>query len=204
MIIKEKILNYAKKIDVFTIDEIAKELCVTNNDRHKLYNALSQLGKTNKLHRYQRGVYGYVFYNELLQKGVYNSEDEAFAQLYTRNDEGYVSGADFFYRISLSTWLPAKKTIVTNKVKNEKIGQTVVFLPPKTHITQQNKHYLQLLDCLETLCQYAIDAPNPYGLLKRYIQKRNLDIPTLINLAKAHYTEIVLEELKKCLEADCL
>ena len=202
MTINEKILNYAKEVRVFTIDEIAKELCNADFDKRKLYKYLYALAKAGKLHRYKKGIYGYVGHSKLTPKGSYKSDESALAELYVRHDEGYVSGALFFNLISLSTWLPAKKVIITNKVKKKTAGKTTVFLPPRTHITPQNKLYLQLLDCLESFNEYAKDAPNPYILINRYIKKAKLSVPTLKRLAKEHYTAEALEVLNQCLGAD--
>lgn len=201
---KDRLLEYAKREEVFTTEEIVKEFAVPQNERRSLNTVLGRLCSSGKLYRYKRGMYGYEAYVEKFDIVIHSHcpNSEALAQLYLKDDGSYISGANFYNRISLSTWLPRKTVIVTNKVKRKKETDTTIFLPPKTFITKENRDYFQLLDCFENFGKLAVDHPNPYGRIMWYIRERDLDIQALIAFAKRYYTNKTLENLTKCLEAD--
>ena len=199
---KERLLEYAEREEVFTTEEIVKEFAVPQTERRSLNAVLRRLCSSGKLYRYKRGMYGYETYSTLFKMSSHCSEDEAFVRLYLKDDGSYISGADFYYMISLSTWIARKKVIVTNKVKRAREGNTAVFLPPKAFITKENRDYFQLLDCFESFGNLAVDHPDPYGRIMWYIRERGLDIQVLIAFARRYYTKKTLENLTKCLEAD--
>lgn len=199
---REKLLEYAKRENVFTTDEIVKEFAVPQNERRSLNAVLGRLCNSGKLYRYKRGMYGYETYSPLFEASTHCSEDEALVKLYLRDDGSYISGADFYNMISLSTWISQKKVVVTNRVKRATEGETTMFLPPKAFITKENRDYFQLLDCFESFGKLAVDHPNPYGRIMWYIREKGLDIQALIAFAKRYYTKKTLENLIKCLEAD--
>lgn len=205
-VFSEELLEYAKREKVFTTDEIAKGLAIPQNERSNLNKTLKRLCDSGKLYRYKRGIYGYEAYGEKFGVVIHSHcpEGEAFAHLYLKDDGSYISGADFYNRIGLSTWIPRKIVVVTNKVKRRAETNTAVFLPPKTFITKENRDYLQLLDCFENLGRLAIDNPDPYGRIMWYTRKMGLDIQALIVFAKRYYTKKTMENLIKCLEADYL
>lgn len=199
MVTKREILKYAMDKQIFTIAEIANEFGITEKDKQTLRQSLIHLSKANKLYHYQRGVYGYMYWDEVSKTLIYCPKEEAFAQLYTRNDEGYISGEYFLYMLGLSSSIPMRITIVTNKVRKEKIGKSAVFLPAKVTITSNNKAYLQLLDCIENFRNFEIDVNDPYAIIRQYIMDSRLDIVMLTALIKRCYSKSTLNELNRCL-----
>lgn len=183
---------YAKEQKVFTIEEIVNNL-FTTEERSKVVAALQWLNKKGKLYRYERGIYGYETYIPLFDISSHLGIEEAFTRLYLRNDEGYISGADFAYMIGLSTWCAAKRLIVSNKVSRKKQKNNLYILPPKTTITKHNKPYLQLLDCIAMLDKLPVDAHAPYQIITRYIEKKGMDVKELIAFAKEFYNIKILE-----------
>lgn len=200
MITKREILKYAMDKQIFTIAEIANEFGITEKDKQTLRQSLIHLSKANKLCHYQREIYGYMYWDKVSKTFIYCPKEEAFAKLYTRNDEGHISGEYLPYMLGLSSSIPMKITIVTNKVQKEKIGKSTVFLPARVTITSSNKAYLQLLDCIENFRSFEIDADDPYAIIRQYIMNSGLDIVILTALTKRCYSKNTLNELNRCLE----
>lgn len=199
MEIKEQIMLFAKEQQVFTFDEIVRKFDIKKEDRAKFGSVLQRLCKNNRLYRYEKGVYGYEAYSPMFDVTSHLPVEEAIARLYLKNDEGYISGADFNHMIGLSSWCPAKKTIVSNKVCRTTQKCNLLILPSKTVITKHNKDYLKLLDCIETLDELSVDAPTLYQIIMGYIEKKGMNVQTLISLSEKHYKSDNLYVLLECL-----
>ena len=199
--LKEQILEYAKKNKVFITDDIAKSLNIKKEGRHYLNTVLSRLCKNNAIVRYEKGVYGYVEYSSLFKRHSYIPYENAMMTIYLNDDNGYITGGDFLYAIGLTTWCASKRMIVSNKVAKTHIFKNLIVSPPKEPITTNNLVYLQFLDCIQQMDDFPVDNDNPVKVLMRYI-KQKLDIQTLIITAKRLYPKKVLKKLNKIMEDD--
>ena len=197
---QKQIVDFAKKKRIFTTKELAKNLNIDKNRKGQIYTILSRLCKKNILHRYEKGIYGYVIYSPLFKQYSYMPYSKALTEIFMSDDNGYITGADFCYTIGLSTWCAAKATIVVNGIQRKKIIDTTVFMPAKTKITAENKWYLQLLDFFENKDSLAVDAPNPSHLIISYMNKRNIELYKLIALAKRYYNKRTLNNLVNTIE----
>lgn len=122
---------------------------------------------------------------------------------YLDGDNGYITGHYAVYRYGLSTQIPAKIIIATNKAKKYKQDNTelgVTIRPPKIKITKSNKYYLQLLDMLEILNKAIVTEPNPYSFFIKYIDTHNLKYEVLLKLALQYYPKHVIYQIAKIAE----
>ena len=182
---EEQIMEYVKANEVFTTEELRMKIKITNRDR--LYKDLRKLCDLRLLYHYCKGIYGYEKYSDFWGEYYHNTPEEALAIIYTKDNNGYISGADFFNAIGLSTWCAAKKIITSNKVKRKTEKFNLIIFPPKETITKENLSYLQFLDCLEDISNYAVDSENPEELLKNYVYEKKLNVDTLRLMLKEHY-----------------
>ncbi len=196
---EKEILEYAKANEVFTTEELQLKLSIANRD--KMYNDLKKLRDRHLIFRYCKGIYGYEKYSDFWRESYHNAPEEALSILYMRDNNGYISGADFFNAIGLSTWCAAKKIITSNKVKRKTEKANLIIFPPKEKITKDNLRYLQFLDCLENINNYAVDANDPEKLLRDYVLKKGLDVNVLRFILLKHYnkrTQNYFERIMTC------
>lgn len=109
---------------------------------------------------------------------------------YLKDGIGYETGAAVMHRLGLTTLIPAERTFVSNNAqhrakRDDTLGITV--RAPRTPVNRENRFYLQFLDLLNMYDDVPVDAEDPYLLLGRYVQTRNLDYGVLLHLADAHY-----------------
>ncbi len=198
-----KILYVAQQRDVFTIEDIVKDLQLDEKGKRQATSIVSKLCNKDKIHRYEKGVYGIIKTNERFGGKYFTPYSEALTKAYISDGNGYISGDDFCYRIGLTTWCAAVKTLVSNKVTRKQIkGGKVIVLPPKVKINTDNQTCLQILDCIENLEHFPIDAENPYKIIMNYIRNKNIDMTQLCAFAKRYYKKDTLNQLIKIIEVD--
>ena len=128
------------------------------------------------------------------------TEGEIATAYYINNNEGYFSGATYYNYIGISTLVPCRKEITTNKynITLNNLNHTDLIKPRKV-ITKDNKNYLQILDGLCCIRENHVDAPNALAILAEQIKKLKLNKEKLITIAKEIYPENVLNTLNDIL-----
>lgn len=143
-----------------------------------------------ELRCFQKGIYYRTAQTPFGEIGI--NKEIVIRDKYLANDSGYDTGTGLLYRLGLTTQIPAKRTIATNKA-NECIREDKsldVFLkPPKTKINKKNKTYLQILDAINELEQAPIDIPQHLSLLAGFIEKNQMDYKYLLALASKYYNK---------------
>lgn len=189
----EILYEYIKNNNIFTTEEIAKELSITNKDTLNVY--LERLCKKEEIYRYERGVYGRVEEIAFLGKKIHPSKREVVNHLYIHNNQGYVGEGDYILEIGLSTWCPSKRTVYTNAVTRTQQKYDTILKKPKTFINAENYKYLRLLDCIENYNEYPIDAKKPSDIIIREINREQLDVMLLLATAQKYYKKETLQRL---------
>ena len=181
----EQIEQYAQKEKIVTIEEIMVHFHVQKEEQNALRIILHRLCEKKVFHRYENGVYGYNSYNPFAGKNCAPPEYEVVNKIYLGDGTGYVSGGHYLNSIGMTTWCPAKRIIVSNKVKRgqEKYGTFIKC--PKTRITEKNRDYLQLLDGIEDAADFPVDCENPDAVLFGLIAGKN--VAYLLFLARNYY-----------------
>ena len=88
----------------------------------------------------------------------------------------------------------------TNNAKKNIGLKNIVVKEPRIQITSQNAKYLQLLDGLLDLSNYAVDNKEPYKCFYNFICAYNIDLPKLFLLCHKYYKNKVENHLFKILE----
>lgn len=145
---------------------------------------------------YQKGIYYMTAITPFGEVGI--DKEKLIQHKYLAYDTGYETGYTALYHLGLTTQLPSERVIATNRAKeclrNDK-ALGVYIRPPKTEITQENKHYLQMLDVLELIGKAPIDADEPYDILYHYVAKKKLRYDKLLAIADRYYPKNTVIEI---------
>ena len=151
--------------------------------------------RIKNLRFYQKGVY--YLCNETPFGETPIDLGQVIYDKYLSGGNGYESGPSFIGKLGITTQVNGENYITTNKATNGKrrdkrLGVTIV--PPKTTITDENKKYLQILDALESLSSYPIDAEDAFGVIASTITD-DAEYKTLLEMADRYYTRATLVNL---------
>lgn len=137
---------------------------------------------------YQKGIYYITVKTPFGETGI--DKEVLIRDKYLLPDIGYESGHSVLHKLGLTTQIPIKRVIVTNKAKDcirEDKNLNVFIRPPKEKLTAQNKRYFQLLDTINLMDKAPIDAEDPYGILAEYLEKFNIQYRQLLAFANKYY-----------------
>lgn len=141
-----------------------------------------------ELRFYKNGIY---FRTAMTAFGeVTINKEKLIEDKYLKNDSGYETGLTLLHKLGLTSQMPNKRTIATNRAKDcarydKRLG--LVVQPPKIIINAANKQYLEILDVLDSLDDAPIDADEPYKIIGNCIGSLNLQYDILLALANNHY-----------------
>jgi len=100
---------------------------------------------------------------------------------------GYETGASSLNQLGLSTLIPAKRHIATNRYRSAAPDYSgIVLKRPLVHVTTRNAPYLQMVEALRDMRNYPIDAYNPKELIEVAVERRGLDWEELVRYAHAY------------------
>lgn len=182
-------MNYITKHPVFFTEEIRKHIGIDDSHRAIMNTELARIEKNGIIKRLSRGVYAVP--QQTCFGTVLPSESVIAEKIYIENNNGYIAGPSFLNRIGLSTLIPQKTYIKSNRYKYKSNLKFYEILAAKTHINDTNIKYLQLLDGIEDMKKYAVDYDKPYKLLYQYIINNGLDTTKLLVLAHKYYKKDV-------------
>ncbi len=196
--ILEHILHLPYNVPIYTNDvalDLADRFNLDIGHAKSLVNVnLPRIAKGNDLTRYQKGIY-------------YKAQNTAFGKtklnpaLINRNRYmhkdgvimGYETGASFLNQIGLTTQVPKYKKYATNVFKYNGCKKDkklmVEIRKPRADITEENHHYLQLLDAIADKEKLPLDALNPEAIILDYINDKKLDFRKLLGYAAKHYNK---------------
>ena len=141
-----------------------------------------------ELRFYQKGIYYRSVSTPFGDVGI--DKEQLVKDKYLNDDNGYDGGLNLLYKLGLTTQMPNKRVLVTNKADNHFDADKeldVVVHSPKTVINKENKRYLMVLDILEQINDAPIDIEDPYRLIRDYINQLGLDYSKLFVLANNYY-----------------
>ncbi len=189
---QDEIITLFEKQVVLTNQEIRDILKIEQKQYAILNTEIKRLCDKDMIRRIGRGVYTIVW-NTKWGK-VVPTEVEIINHFYIANNEGYMSGPAYYNAIGISTLVPNRKEITTNKYNFllDKMTNTDI-VRPRREITKENKMYLQLLDGIYYFPKNHYDVENPLEIFARQLQQLQLDEITLILMAKKLYPKFVLD-----------
>ncbi len=180
---QDEIMILFEKQMILTNQEIRDILKIQQKQSAILNTEIKRLCDKDMIRRVGRGVYTIVW-NTKWGK-VVPTEEEITNNFYMANDEGYVSGSMYYNAIGISSLIPNRREITTNKYSFLLEGmENTDIVKPKKEITKENKLYLQLLDGIYYLSKNHCDVKNPLEIFVRQLHQLHLDEITLILMAK--------------------
>ncbi len=194
--------NYGDPIYISQLTEqFSRDFMIDSEQAQKKISVIfARLRKNEnlKLRFYRKGIY-------------YKTKDTVFGEIgikksilienkYLINNSGYISGLSFLNMIGLSTQIPAKFSITSNRIKNSvRYDDTldVYVYSPKITINSENIKYLQLLDCISILEKSPVDVENPHKIIMDYVVLNDLDFKKMLGYAYLCYGQNVVNTLAK-------
>lgn len=103
-------------------------------------------------------------------------------------------------KLGLATLMPRYIEIVSNNYRAKLPKDCCVKVrKPAMKINNRNWKYLKILDILDIMHRFPVDAANPEEILQNYIKQHKLDSMTLITIASKYYSQKTLLRLVKLL-----
>jgi len=196
--IEEYIFRLPFNIPIYTEDiafNLAGHFNIEVGQAKTLVNVnLPRIADNYDLVRYQKGIY-YRAQNTPFGKTKLNSA-LINRDRYTHKGgvvTGYETGASFLNQIGLTTQIPKYKKYATNAYNQfgskENTKLKVIIQKPRTHITEDNYLYLQILDAIANKDKVTFDVPQPEKIILDYIVSRKLDFIKLVWFAGKYYNK---------------
>ena len=119
---------------------------------------IKKLSDGGSIKRYDTGIY-FIPKKSIFKSGSQLSLNDVIQYKYLQDKTGlcgYISGVDFANQLGLTTQVPMKKEIVTNKATKDYRETTlakssIIIRRPRIKITEENYKVLQLLDLLKDI-----------------------------------------------------
>jgi hypothetical protein len=111
---------------------------------------------------------------------------------------GYTAGATLLNQLGITTLLPGKYTVATNRYRYViPDGVAVRATRPIAYVTAKNARYLQIIEAVKAMGKYPADTDNPDMLIREAIKKMDIDVGVLITYANKYAND---KELRKIIE----
>lgn len=115
------------------------------------------------------------------------------------NIKGYITGANLFNKVGLTTQVPNIIDIVTNECKNNNKytnkNLNVTIRKPKIKINNENYKYLQLIDLIENKDDIYVEVENMDDIIYDFIQENDLLFEKIIKYARETNSKTVIEKM---------
>lgn len=204
------ILNYiqnCEKDEPIFIEDIKEYIMqfYKEEEKRKIFNnvkeILNRLNKENIIKTAYKGIYYIPKTNIFGEVPLANRKIIRYKYLVDKlgNIKGYITGADLFNKVGLTTQVPNIIDIVTNECKNnnkyENKNLNVIIRKPKIEINNKNYKYLQLIDLIENKDNIYIEVDNKDEIIYKFIQENNLDFEKIIKYARETNCKAVIEKM---------
>ena len=175
-------------------EDIAEQLAAAFALPYKQAKALTnvklkRMADKGEIERLQKGIYCQV--KQTVFGKSTPSIDRLMKKILTEHNGikiGYESGTFMLNKLGLTTLIPRNMEITTNRYTAKLPKDCHIQLKkPAVTVTHDNWKYLQFIDLAILLPKAHIDAARPELLLARYAKRQELDIPTLIFIARKYY-----------------
>ena len=151
---------------------------------NNLRQQIKKLVDSRLLVRYDTGIY-FIPEPSIFKSGSQLSFNRVVKEKYlldeSREQCGYISGVYFANAVGLTTQVPMKYDVVTNKATKDyrevKLAQsTIIVRKPKIEVTSANHLTLQFLDLIKDIDSLSeLKGLSLNNKLRDYIQKANLE-----------------------------
>ena len=204
------VLNYienCEKNEPIFIEDIKEYIMqfYKDDEKEKIFNnvkeILNRLNKENVIKTAYKGIYYIPKTNIFGEVPLANSKIIQYKDLVDKfgNVKGYITGANLFNKVGLTTQVPNIIDIVTNECKNNNKYANkylnVIIRKPKIKINNENYKYLQLIDLIENKDNIYVEVEYIDELIYNFIQENNLDFEKILKYARETNSKTVIEKM---------
>lgn len=200
-------INTCEKNEPIFIEEIKEYIMqfYKEADKEKIFNnikeILNRLNKDNYIKTAFKGIYYIPKKNVFGELPLANNKIIQYKYLTDKqgNIKGYITGANLFNKIGLTSQVPNVIDIVTNECKNNNKynnkNLNVIIRKPKIEITNENYKYLQLIDLIENKDNIYIEVENIDEIIYNFIQENELQFEKILMYARITNSKAVIEKM---------
>lgn len=204
------VLNYiqnCEKNEPIFIEDIKEYIMqfYKEEEKEKTFNnvkeILNRLNKENVIKTAYKGIYYIPKTNIFGEVPLAKSKIIQYKYLVDKfgNVKGYITGANLFNKLGLTTQVPNMADIVTNECKNNNKYANkylnVAIRKPKIEINNDNYKYLQLIDLLENKDNIYVEVENIDEIIYEFIQENELDFEKILKYARETNSKAVIEKM---------
>lgn len=192
--------------NIMILDELKKDYGLDNpilledfvNSEKYNYDSmrmiLSRLVKSGKIRKYSQGIYYFPEINIYIGEVPLDFEKTIEKKYISNNGEtfGYYTGFMTLNQLGLTTQVPIRREITTNKETNNRRivninGREVILRKPLIEVTKDNVKYLQFMD----IFRYAYDTEIKRGKqnIIKYIKENKLNKEVLVKDIFKYYPD---------------
>lgn len=204
------VLNYiqnCEKNEPIFIEDIKEYIMqfYKEEEKKKVFNnvkeILNRLNKEKVIKTAYKGIYYIPKTNIFGEIPLANSKIIQYKYLVDKfgNIKGYITGANLFNKIGLTTQVPNVIDIVTNESKNNNkyVNKylNVVIRKPKIEINNNNYKYLQLIDLIENKDNIYIEENDIDEIIYNFILENDLDFEKILKYARETNSKTVINKM---------
>jgi hypothetical protein len=146
---------------------------------------LKRLADEGVLKRMKKGVYAKA--KRTVFGAIVPNTATIAADLFLREGDeviGYDAGPTLLNKIGLSTLMPKRQTIATNRFRLlVPAGSDIELKKPIALVTRDNVNYLRIIEAVKAMRRYPVDADAPKNVLREAIIRLRLDWKELLHYA---------------------
>ena len=176
-----------------------------DEEKEKIFNnvkeILNRLNKENVIKTAYKGIYYIPKTNIFGEVPLANNKIIQYKYLIDKfgNVKGYITGANLFNKVGLTTQVPNIIDIVTNECKNnnkyENKNLNVIIRKPKIEINNDNYKYLQLFDLIENKDNIYVEVDDMNEIIYNFIQENDLQFEKILKYARETNSKVVIEKM---------
>ena len=176
-----------------------------DEEKEKIFNnvkeILNRLNKENVIRTAYKGIYYIPKTNIFGEVPLANNKIIQYKYLIDKfgNVKGYITGANLFNKVGLTTQVPNIIDIVTNECKNnnkyENKNLNVIIRKPKIEINNANYKYLQLIDLIENKDNIYVEVDYIDEIIYNFIQENDLQFEKILKYARETNSKAVIEKM---------
>ena len=204
------VINYIQKCkenEPIFIEDIKQHVMqfYKEEEKDKVFNnikeVLNRLNKEGVIKTAYKGIYYIPKTNIFGEMPLANSKIIQYKYLVDKfgNVKGYITGANLFNNLGLTTQVPNIIDIVTNECKNNNKYTNkylnVTIRKPKIKINNKNYKYLQLIDLIDNKDNIYVEVDNVDEIIYNFIQDNDLDFEKILKYARETNNKSVIEKM---------
>ena len=176
-----------------------------DEEKEKIFNNVKEifnrLNKENIIRTAYKGIYYIPKTNIFGEVPLANNKIIQYKYLIDKfgNVKGYITGANLFNKVGLTTQVPNIIDIVTNECKNnnkyENKNLNVIIRKPKIEINNDNYKYLQLIDLIENKDNIYVEVDYIDEIIYNFIQENDLIFEKNLMYARETNSKAVIEKM---------